>query len=233
MDHAQYELIIDPELAPCPVLPALVWAEGIASPTASQEHAGPIAEAVAQARDTGEAYVPPEVRSRVRNMLRHGRYKPTGRGKPASEFLLRAALGGEFPHVNAPVDVNNWVSLESGFPGSIFDVALSGRRLLLRRGRPGEAYVFNPSGQVLELEDLLLVCRKTEHGWEPCGSPIKDAMITKLSAHTRDVIAILYAPNDEPPESVERWASRFAERLGEQCSAQRTGYRVLDMDRNP
>lgn len=31
------------------------------------------------------------VRSAVRDMLRHGGYKPTGRGKPASEHLVRAA----------------------------------------------------------------------------------------------------------------------------------------------
>ncbi len=228
MDHAPYELIIDPELTPCPVLPALVWAEGIAPPVPSTELAGPIAEAVTAARAAGEAFVPPQMRARVRNMLRHGRYKPTGRGKPASEFLLRAALNDSFPRVNPPVDVNNWVSLASGLPGSIFDAARSGRRLLLRRGRAGEAYVFNPSGQVLDLEDLLLLCRRTEQGWEPCGSPIKDAMITKLSVATRDVVGVLYAPHDEPKQSVELWASRFAERLGDLCGAQRTGHRVVD-----
>ncbi len=33
------------------------------------------------------------VRSAVRDLLRHGGYKPTGRGKPASEYLIRAAEG--------------------------------------------------------------------------------------------------------------------------------------------
>ena len=31
-----------------------------------------------------------ETRAAVRDMLRHGGYKPTGRGKPASEFLLES-----------------------------------------------------------------------------------------------------------------------------------------------
>ncbi len=32
-----------------------------------------------------------ETRRAVRDLLRHGGYKPTGRGKPASEYLVRAA----------------------------------------------------------------------------------------------------------------------------------------------
>ncbi len=31
----------------------------------------------------------------MRKLLRHGGYKPTGRGKPASEYLVRAAGEGE------------------------------------------------------------------------------------------------------------------------------------------
>jgi len=144
---------------------------------------------------------PLEVRQRVRKMLRHGKYKPAGRSKPASEFLLRAALSESFPLINEPVDVNNAVSLESGFPGSIFDADISGRHLLIRRGLPNEQYVFNPSGQTIDLQDLLLVSRKTETGWEPCGNPVKDAMITKISADTVNVVAVLYAPIDEPISS--------------------------------
>ena len=67
-------------------------------------------------------------------MLRHGAYKPSGRGKPASEFLLHAALRGEFPLVHGPVDANNAISLASGLPGSIFDADLTGPRLFLRHG---------------------------------------------------------------------------------------------------
>ena len=38
------------------------------------------------------------LRSAVRDMLRHGGYKPTGRGKPASEYLVRAANEDRFEH---------------------------------------------------------------------------------------------------------------------------------------
>ena len=160
-------------------------------------------------------------------MLRYGKYHPSGRGKPASEFLLRAALQGEFPLVNCPVDVNNAISLASGLPGSIFDSDITGRRLLLRRGLPGEKYVFNRAGQEIDLEDLLLICRLTESGWTPCGNPVKDAMATKITEGTRNIIAILYAPTDEPVERLAGWADRYAELLESECGAVRAGYDVV------
>ena len=227
MMNEEYHLEIDGSLDPCPAMFALIWAEGILPPT-TQTHPPAFLDSLLKATvDVGEEAVPAFVRQRVRNILRHGKYKPSGRGKPASEFLLRAALSESFPLVNEPVDVNNAISLESGFPGSISDVALSGKRLLIRRGLPDEEYVFNPSGQTINLEDLLLVCRKTQDGWEACGNPVKDAMSTKISSDTENVVAVLYVPVDEPEASVETLAQHYSTLLASHCGAADTGYRVI------
>lgn len=227
MTDESYRLEIDASLSPCPAYFGLIWAEGIQPPTAPADPPAFLTALISASLDTGEEYVPLEVRKRVRTILRYGKYKPSGRGKPASEFLLQAALSGSFPLVNGPVDVNNAISLESGFPGSIFDTTLSGRHLLIRRGLPGEEYVFNPSGQTIDLQDLLLVCRKTEAGWEACGNPVKDAMLTKISTHTMDVIAVLYVPVDEPLASVEDWARQYASLLAEHCGTDTYGFEVI------
>ena len=230
MANESYHLEIDAALVPCPATFGLIWAEGIRPPTTPAEPPAFLKLLLRAALDTGEEYVPLETRQRVRKILRYGKYKPSGRSKPASEFLLRAALSESFPLVNGPVDVNNAISLESGFPGSIFDAGLSGRQLLIRRGAPDEEYVFNPSGQTIDLQDLLLVCRRTDTGWEPCGNPVKDAMTTKISADTVDVIAVLYAPIDEPISSVEDWSRRYAATLAEHCGATASGYEVIAPD---
>jgi len=227
MMSEDYHLEIDESVDPCPAMFALIWAEGILPPTAPTHPPTFLNLLLKATVDVGEEAVPSSVRQRVRKILRHGKYKPSGRSKPASEFLLRAALSESFPLVNGPVDVNNAISLESGFPGSIFDVALSGKRLLIRRGLPEEAYVFNPSGQTIDLEDLLLVCRKTQDGWEACGNPVKDAMTTKISAITTDVVAVLYVPVDEPAASVEALAQRYATLLADHCGAANSGYHVI------
>jgi len=227
MTSEDYQLELDATLDPSPATFALIWAEGIRSPEAPANPPVFLQPLLKAALAVGEEAVPAAVRQRVRKILRYGKYKPSGRSKPASEFLLRAALSESFPLVNGPVDVNNAISLESGFPGSIFDTELSGKQLLIRRGLPDEEYVFNPSGQTIDLEDLLLVCRKTEDGWEACGNPVKDAMITKISADTANVIAVLYAPIDEPVSSVENWAQRYAATLAEHCGATDSGYEVI------
>jgi hypothetical protein len=224
----EYVLEIDDNLRPSPVLPALIWAEGIKSPLATESSPGFLAEAILAAQKTGEEYVPSEVRKRVRKMLRYGKYHASGRGKPASEFLLRAALNDQFPLVNGPVDVNNAISLASGLPGSIFDADIARIHLLIRRGVPGETYVFNHSGQTIDLQDLLLVCRKTDAGWEPCGNPVKDAMTTKIYEQTTNIIAVLYAPADDARGNLGHWAESYAELLSSHCKAQTVGYRIIE-----
>src|SRR5262245_6392507 len=54
------------------------------------------------------------VREAVRVLLRQGGFKPTGRSKPASEYLLKAAREGTLSSINLAVDACNVVSLHSG-----------------------------------------------------------------------------------------------------------------------
>ena len=226
-------LEIDPALGGA-LRAALVWASGL--PACPRTEAAPayLAELLARVRAAGESILPPERKAAVRGMLRHGKYKPAGRSKPSSEYLLAAALEGEgplggFPLVNGPVDANNAVSLEWGYPASVFDLAATGPALLLRRGLPGESYVFNPSGQEIELEDLLVACRRDpgSGAWLPCGNPVKDAMATKVFEGARDVAAIVYAPASEPRAALEACAERFAALLRELCGAAESAYRIL------
>src|SRR6185369_7766563 len=55
-----------------------------------------------------------EIREAVRALLRHGGFKPTGRSKPASEYLLKAVREGMLVSINLAVDICNVVSLHSG-----------------------------------------------------------------------------------------------------------------------
>jgi DNA/RNA-binding domain of Phe-tRNA-synthetase-like protein len=225
------QLQIAASLEPSPCRPALIWAEEITPPQPSEALPGPLAELVTRAREQGESLWPPGRKRGVRDLLRHGKYKPSGRSKPASEFLLQAAGKDRFPAVLPPVDCNNYVSLGSGLPGSIFDTRRSGERLILRRGLAGERYVFNPSGQEIDLQDLLLLARPTPedpHAGVPCGNPVKDSEATKIRpGQTRDVVAVLYAPADEPTDRLVKWADTFSELLRDWCGAARTGREVL------
>ena len=163
-------------------------------------------KAIAEAKvRTGEE----EVTKPVRAMLRHGIYKPTGRGKPASEYLLKAARGDAFPRINNLVDLNNLVSLRALLPISLVDLGRAeATRFAIRRGRPDESYVFNTAGQRIDLQDLLLVARGEAD--EPCANPVKDSMATKLDAQATDVMAVLYAP-EGLPGYLQMASAEFAE----------------------
>jgi DNA/RNA-binding domain of Phe-tRNA-synthetase-like protein len=131
-------------------------------------------------------------------MLRNGVYKPTGRGKPASEYLLRVAKDdvGSFPRINGPVDTNNLVSLRYCVPISVWDRDLARTdEYEFRLGYADESYVFNPTGQTLALRDLMCGCGLyAERGSMPIVTPIKDSLATKLTNASTRLAACIYYP---------------------------------------
>jgi DNA/RNA-binding domain of Phe-tRNA-synthetase-like protein len=224
-----YSLSLEPSLN---IRAALVWAAGLPGCPKSGGPSPYLAELLERVRAAGESFLPPERKAAVRGMLRYGGYKPAGRAKPSSEYLLAAALEGGFPLVNAPVDANNAISLEWGYPASVFDAAKTGSEILLRRGVAGESYVFNPSGQEIGLEDLIVACRRGAAGsggaWEPCGNPVKDAMAAKVFEDAGDVVAVVYAPATDPRDRLESCAARFRELLLSECGAEESGYLIME-----
>lgn len=134
-------------------------------------------------------------RKACRDILRNGVYKPTGRGKPASEYLLRSARDGTFPRINGLVDANNLVSLKTLMPISLWDVERAGARTFaFRLGAPEQSYVFNPAGHEMGLQDLVCGGALDDDTWSPLVNPIKDSMLTKTTEQTTEVAAVIYAP---------------------------------------
>src|SRR6266446_5466759 len=95
------------------------------------------------------------VREAVRALLRHGGFKPAGRSKPASEYLVRAVTDGALSSINAAVDVCNIVSLHSGLPISVVDLAKAKPPFRIAIAPAGSSYVFNASAQTIDLAGLL------------------------------------------------------------------------------
>jgi DNA/RNA-binding domain of Phe-tRNA-synthetase-like protein len=128
------------------------------------------------------------VRQAVRDMLRHGGYKPTGRGKPASEYLVRAVEEGRLESINPAVDACNAVSLHSGLPISLVDVELAVEPLRVGVAAAGEKYVFNRAGQEIDVSGLL--CLFDAHG--PCANAVRDSQRTKTRPETTHTLSIVW-----------------------------------------
>lgn len=194
----------------------LVLAEGLRAERAPEPLATALDRLIERRRATPLSPEEDGIRERCRDILRNGSYKPTGRGKPASEYLLRAATEGDFPRINGPVDANNLVSLGHLAPISLWDLDLAGTSTFeVRLGAAGESYVFNSAGQLLELRDLVCGCGLFANGRSrPMVTPIKDSLATKLTSATTRVAACIYWPLDVGEERLERATRELAEWLG-------------------
>lgn len=131
-----------------------------------------------------------EVRAAVRDLLRRDGYKPTGRGKPASEYLVKAAEAGRLGKINAAVDACNAVSLHSGLPLSVVDLDRAAAPLAVGVGGDTDAYVFNASGQEIRLRGLIGL--RDAHGF--CANPVRDSQRTKTHDGTTRTLSVVWAP---------------------------------------
>lgn len=134
----------------------------------------------------------------VRQMLRHGKFKASGRSKPAQEYLLRCVTtSGSLPIINGPVDLLNAVSLSCNLPISLLSIGKCSDNLWVDRGQAGEQFVFNSSGHEIDLTDLITTYDRSTTPMRPVGTPIKDSMAGKIESSDQHLVAIVYAPKSE------------------------------------
>ena len=152
------------------------------------------------------------LRAAVRDMLRQWGHKPAGRGKPASEYLVRAVSRGELDSINVGVDVCNVVSLHSGFPIALVDLDRSSPPFRVSPGGPEASYVFNASGQEMSLRGL--ICLYDREG--PCANPVKDAQRTKTTEATTRTLTVVWGVLgfEDRLEATVAWYRGLLEDLG-------------------
>ena len=76
----------------------------------------------------------------------------------------------------------------------------------------GASYVFNASGQSIDLEGLL--CLEDAAG--PCGNAVKDAQRTKTDAATRRTLTVIWGSNQlgDRAGDAERWYRDLLHKVG-------------------
>lgn len=139
----------------------------------------------------------PELRATIRDLLRHAGFKPTGRSKPASEYLTRASGEGGLRPINFAVDVCNLVSLYSGLPISVVDLDLVEPPVGIAVAPEGSSYVFNPTGQTIDVGRL--ICLQDARG--PCANAVKDAQRTKTHLATRATLTVIWSSRALSPRT--------------------------------
>ena len=158
-----------------------------------------------------------EVRAATRDLLRHGGFKPTGRGKPASEYLVRAVGEGKLGSINLVVDACNVVSLHSGVPISIVDLDLAEAPFSVSISPPETSYVFNAGGQEIDVSGLICLCDASG----PCANAVKDSQRTKTHDGTQRALVIVWGSvaHEGRASEAAAWYRELLERAGAETAA--------------
>lgn len=172
---------------------------------------------------------PDHMQKGIRSLLKSYGFHPSGRNRPASEFLVKDLQGrGTFNAINNVVDINNHISLIHNLPISVFDLAKSGLNFCVRLGMPGETYIFNREGQELALKNLVLIAR-AESTKDAIGSPIKDSHATKITSETTDILVVVYtSSNISTKDQLFVVLDRYTKLLQTEAKAQTTEVEILD-----
>jgi DNA/RNA-binding domain of Phe-tRNA-synthetase-like protein len=151
-------------------------------------------------------------RAAIRDLLRQGGFKPTGRSKPASEYLLRASGEGQLSSINLLVDACNAVSLHSGLPISVVDLDRTKGALEVKLAGADAQYIFNASGQTIDVEGLL--CLFDAEG--PCANAVKDSQRTKTHPGTTRTLSVLWGAVSQAERTTRaaRWYRALLEERG-------------------
>lgn len=155
---------------------------------------------------------PPTSAASVRALLRHGGFQPAGRSKPCNEYIRKATEEGRFPRINPAVDLTNLAALHGGLPVSTVDPDRLAAPLRVALAPAGAAYVFNASGQTIDLAGLL--CLWDADG--PCANAVKDAQRAKTTPETRRTLTLVWGTAAWPGRAdlVADWQAAQSERLG-------------------
>jgi DNA/RNA-binding domain of Phe-tRNA-synthetase-like protein len=123
-------------------------------------------------------------------------------------LLRRVAQGKGLYRVSNLVDIGNLGSVETAWPFGCYDRARIHPPILFRYGAEGEHY--EGIGKRMWHLQRRPVLADTEG---PFGSPINDSIRSMITATSRDILAIIYAPYDSPGASIEDTMARLCDRL--------------------
>lgn len=125
--------------------------------------------------------------------------------RPSGEALMRRTIRGEGVYrINDIVDINNLISLETGFPCGVYDLKnFSGQQVVFGIGKKGESYE-GIGGKMVNAESRII----TSDAAGIFGSPVADSKRTSVGPDTNDVLMLVYAPTEAGPERLKASISR-------------------------
>ena len=141
--------------------------------------------------------------------------KDPGRWRVSSEALYRRVRQGrELYRINSVVDVNNLISIESGFSVGSYDAARMGEDLVFRIGEAGETYK-GIGKEEIKIDALPVLA--DEQG--AIGSSTSDSERAMITEDAQEVLTLIYSFSDNQDlekalESGRRYLEQYAKTSG-------------------
>ena len=141
--------------------------------------------------------------------------KDPSRYRVSSEALIRRIGQGKgLYEVNTVVDVNNLISIESGFSVGSYDTARMGEDLVFRIGEAGETYK-GIGKEEIKIDALPVLA--DEQG--AIGSSTSDSERAMISEDAQEVLTLIYSFSDNQDlekalESGKRYLEQYAKTSG-------------------
>ena len=141
--------------------------------------------------------------------------KDPSRYRVSSEALIRRiGQGKRLYEVNTVVDVNNLISIESGFSVGSYDAARMGEDLVFRIGEAGETYK-GIGKEEIKIDALPVLA--DEQG--AIGSSTSDSERAMITEEAQEVLTLIYSFSDNQDlekalESGKRYLEQYAKTSG-------------------
>jgi hypothetical protein len=104
-------------------------------------------------------------------------------------------------------------------------IPTAGTPVVVRFGRPGEHYIFNVSGQSMDVTGIPVICCAATD--EPVGNAVKDSMLAKVGPETRNILAVVYGSTKLDAGLMERAACELQTLLAEFAFAQDCAWNLI------
>ena len=142
-------------------------------------------------------------------------YKALGKSpqkyRNAAEAMLRRVVSsGSLYHINNVVEINNYISVSSGYSIGSYDLGELRGEIVLHRAKAGEHYGGIGKGSV-NIEYLPVLCDVIG----PFGNPSSDSRRAMIQVGRRDVCSVIYS--FDGGEGLRLWMDEFAAMLKEYC----------------
>lgn len=144
----------------------------------------------------------------VRGMFREWDMDPS-KYRPSSEALLRRVVQGKgLSHISNVVDIINMGSIETAWPYGLYDRSKVVPPIAFRHGLPGESY--ERIGKLTwDVEGRAVLA---DHQG-PFGAPISDSTRTMITESARDVLTVIYTPQNASDDALHSAMQTLCERL--------------------